>query len=104
MKRSPQFTFAVLLLLTALALVAWVLTDHNARFQSGKPKTQDIPQEFAVDKTPLTTARDLAAWAATTDDQDLVRDAERVADHEVDLDFASALRRVGALPQQTSPE
>ena len=104
MKRTPQLTFAALLLLTALALVAWVLTDNSARFQSQKPKTQDIPQEFAVDKTPLTTARDLAAWAATPDDQDLARDAERVADHEVDLDFASALRRVSALPPQTSPE
>ena len=104
MKRTPQLTFAALLLLTALALVAWVLTDNSVRFQSQKPKTQDIPQEFAVDKTPLTTARDLAAWAATPDDQDLARDAERVADHEVDLDFASALRRVSALPPQTSPE
>src|SRR5258707_14415044 len=104
MKRTPQSTFAALLLLTALALVAWVLTDNSARFQSQKAKTQDIPQEFAVDKTPLTTARDLAAWAATPDDQDLARDAERVADHEVDLDFASALRRVSALPPQTSPE
>jgi small-conductance mechanosensitive channel len=104
MKRTPQLTFAALLLLTALALVAWVLTDNSAKFQSQKPKTQDIPAEFVVDKTPLTTARDLAAWAATPDDQDLARGAERVADHEVDLDFASALRRVSALPPQTSPE
>jgi len=104
MKRTPQSTFAILLLLTALALVGWVLTDNSAKFQSQKPQTQDIPEEFAVDKTPLTAARDLAAWAATTDDQDLARDAERVADHEVDLDFASALRRVSALPPQTPPE
>jgi small-conductance mechanosensitive channel len=104
MKRTPQLTFAVLLLLTALALVAWVLTDNGGEFHSQKAKTQDIPEEFTVDKTPLTTARDLAAWAATLDDQDLARDAERVADHEVDLDFASALRRVSALPPQTPPE
>jgi len=104
MKRTPQLTFAVLLLLTALALVAWVLTGNSAKFQSQKSKTQDIPEEFAIDKTPLSTARDLAAWAATTDDQDLARDAERVADHEVDLDFASALRRVSSLPPQTPPE
>jgi small-conductance mechanosensitive channel len=104
MKRTPQLTFAVLLLFTALALVAWVITDNGAKFQSQNSKTQDIPEEFLVDKTPLTTARGLAAWAATTDDQDLARDAERVADHEVDLDFASALRRVSALPPQTPPE
>ena len=104
MKRTPQLTFAVLLLLTAIALVAWVLTGRGDKFQSEKTKTPDIPEEFAVDKRPLQVARDLAAWAATPDDQDLARDAERVADHEVDLDFASALRRVSALPPQTPPE
>ena len=104
MKRTPQLTFAVLLLLTALALVAFVLTGGGGKFQSDKAKTADIPEEFAVDKQPLTMARDLAAWAATPDDQDLAREAERVADHEVDLDFASALRRVSALPPQAPPE
>src|SRR5258708_20985116 len=104
MKRTPQLTFAVLLLLTAIALVAWVLTGRGDKFQSEKTKTPDIPEEFAVDKRPLHVARDLAAWAATPDDQDLARDAERVADHEVDLDFATALRRVSALPPQTPPE
>ena len=104
MKRTPQLTFAVLLLPTALALVAFVLTGGGGKFQSDKAKTADIPEEYAVDKRPLTVARDLAAWAATPGDQDLAREAERVADHEVDLDFASALRRVSALPPQTPPE
>jgi len=104
MKRTPLLTFAVLLLLTALALVAWVLTGTGGRIQSQRTKTQDIPQEFTVDKRPLQLARDLAVWAATQDDQDLAREAERVADHEVDLDFASALRRVSVLPPKTPPE
>ena len=104
MKRKPQLTFAILLLLVAASLVAWVVTDTGVHFQGRTAKTQEIPEEFAVDKTPLTTARDLAAWAVTPDDQDLAREAERVADHEVDLDFASALRRVSALPPQTPPE
>jgi small-conductance mechanosensitive channel len=104
MKRTPQLTFAVLLLLAALALVGWVLTGIGGEFQTQKLKIQDVPEEFAVDKRPLTLARDLAVWAATPEDQDFARDAERVADHEVDLDFASALRRVSALPPQTPPE
>jgi small-conductance mechanosensitive channel len=103
MKRTPQLTFAVLLLLTALALVAWVLTGIGGEFHAQKLKIQDVPDEFAVDKQPLVMARDLAVWAATPEDQDFARDAERVADHEVDLDFASALRRVSALPPQTPP-
>ena len=104
MKRKPKLTFAVLLLLTALALMAWVLTDTSGRFQPQKSATPDIPQEYAVDKRPLTMARDLAAWAGTPEDQDLAREAERVADHEVDLDFASALRRVSAHPPQPPPQ
>ncbi len=104
MKRKPKLTFAVLLLLTALALMAWVLTDTSGRFQPQKSVTPDIPQEYAVDKRPLTMARDLAAWAGTPEDQDLAREAERVADHEVDLDFASALRRVSAHPPQPPPQ
>ena len=97
-------TFAILLLLTALALVAWVLTGGSGDTETEKAKTPDIPEEFAVDKRPLQLARELAAFAATSDDQDLARDAERVADHEVDLDFASALRRVSALPPQMPPD
>jgi hypothetical protein len=102
MKRTPPFTFAVILLVAALALVAWVLTDNGGRLQSQKPKTQDIPPEFAVDARPLNLARDLAVWAASPETQDLAREAERVADHEVDLDFASALRRVSEVPPKPS--
>ena len=104
MKRTPQLTFAVLLLLMALTLVGWVLTNTGSRLETQKSKTDEIPPEFVVDKRPLILARDLAAWAATPDDQELSREAERVADHEVDLDFASALRRVSTLPPQTPPE
>src|SRR5258706_5294285 len=104
MKRTPQLTFSVLLLLTAMALVAWVLTGTGVRFQSEKPKAQGIAEEFAVDKRPLTVARDLAAWAATREDQELAHEAERVADHEVDLDFASALRRVSSHPPPPPPQ
>jgi len=95
--------FAVLLLLASAILLAWALTGSGSRFQARKPKPQEVPDEFAVDATPLSTARDLAVWADTPDDQDLAREAERVADHEVDLDFASALRRVSAVPPQTPP-
>ena len=102
MKRTPPFTFAVILLVTALALVAWVLTDNGGRLQSQKPKTQDIPLEFTVDARPLNLARDLAVWAASPETQDFAREAERVADHEVDLDFASALRRVSEVPPKPS--
>ncbi len=112
MKRSPNLVFAVLLMSTALALVAWVLTNPGASQLEGKPQAtfqgkdglaQSVPEEFAVDKRPLIVARDLAAWAGTPDDQELAREAEHVADHEVDMDFASALRRVNAHPPALAP-
>ena len=112
MKRAPQLTFAVLLLVLALILIAWVLTTPGTLPFQGKSQTaqakdaqaQGIPPEFAVDKQPLVVARDLAAWAGTAEEQDLAAEAEKTADHEVDLDFASALRRVNAHPPAPSKE
>ena len=112
MKRAPQLTFAVLLLVLALILTAWVLTTPGTLPFQGKSQTaqakdaqaQGIPPEFVVDKQPLVVARDLAAWAGTAEEQDLAAEAEKTADHEVDLDFASALRRVNAHPPALSKE
>ena len=111
MKRTPQLTFAVILIVLALTLTAWVLTTPGTLSFMGKSQTaeanaqaQGIPPEFAVDKSPLMVARELAAWAATPEEQDLAAEAEKTADHEVDLDFASALRRVNAHPPALSKE
>ncbi len=112
MKRTPQLTFAVLLLVLALILTAWVLTTPGTLPFQGKSQTtqakdaqaQGIPPEFAVDKRPLVVARDLAAWAGSPEEQDLAAEAEKTADHEVDLDFASALRRVNVHPPAPSKE
>ena len=112
MKRTPQLTFAVLLLVLALVLTAWVLTTPGTLPFQGKSQTiqakdaqaQGIPPEFAVDKRPLVVARDLAAWAGSPEEQDLAAEAEKTADHEVDLDFASALRRVNVHPPAPSKE
>lgn len=113
MQRTPKLTFAVLLMLLALVLVAWALTAPGSLPSQGKAQmalqaktaqAQGIPQEFAVDKRPLVVARDLAAWAGTPEEQDLANEAEKTADHEVDLDFASALRRVNAHPPASSKE
>src|SRR5258708_30089119 len=83
MKRSPKLTFAVLLMLTALALVAWVLTNPGTTGlpvkSQGNGQGKSEPQEFAVDDRPLVVARSLAAWAGTPEEQELVRNAERIA-------------------------
>lgn len=56
-----------------------------------------LPEEW-VDQRPLQTARALAQLASTDDERQFADDAERLADHEVDLAFASALRAAGRQP------
>jgi small-conductance mechanosensitive channel len=46
-----------------------------------------------VDLRPWLTAQTLAAMAVTTEEKEFARDAERLADHEVDQAFAVALRQ-----------
>jgi small-conductance mechanosensitive channel len=56
--------------------------------------TQNAP----VDVRPWQTAQALAALAVTAEENEYARDAERLADHEVDQAFASALREATAKP------
>src|ERR1700761_1529460 len=46
-----------------------------------------------VDVTPWQTAQTLAALAVSAEETEYAHDAERLADHEVDQAFASALRQ-----------
>ena len=46
-----------------------------------------------VDQRPWQTAATLAALAETSEEKDLARDAERLADHEVDQAFSQSLRQ-----------
>ena len=42
-----------------------------------------------VDQRPWSTAESLAELAASAEERDFAREAERLADHEVDLDKAA---------------
>lgn len=46
-----------------------------------------------VDQRPWQTAATLAALAESTEEKELARDAERIADHEVDQAFSQSLRQ-----------
>jgi small-conductance mechanosensitive channel len=87
-----------LLVLLTLAIVGSILTrdtdDTSGRSRRGSRRGQ------AVDQTPLRTARSMAALAATREEQRYARQALRLADHEVDLAFAVALRQ--AAEQKTT--
>src|SRR5580698_479816 len=48
-----------------------------------------------VDQRPWQTAATLAALAQSAEEKELARDAERLADHEVDQAFSQSLRQAG---------
>ncbi len=72
-----------------------------------KPARKAAPavrEEGSVDQRPVKTARRLTLLVATPEEKPLAHDAQRIADHEVDLAFADALRRAANLPVPSTPE
>ncbi len=112
----------VLLLLAAVTTAGWVWTrDPVAAVQTqegapAKPPPEGAPAKSRglrrtppvrvrlVDQTPLMTARSLMPLAVTQEEQQLAHQAERLANHEVDLAFADALRRAANFQVPQTPE
>jgi small-conductance mechanosensitive channel len=59
----------------------------------GKDATATVDHNNIVDLSPWRTAQALAPLAVTAEETQYAREAERLADHEVDQAFAAALRR-----------
>ena len=57
-----------------------------------------------MDQSPLETAHNLANVASTAEEQKLAAEAVRIADHEVDLAFASALQQAQPHPPAETSE
>jgi small-conductance mechanosensitive channel len=57
-----------------------------------------------VDQRPWQTAETLAALAASAEERELAREAERLADHEVDQAFAQSLRQASAETRELKGE
>lgn len=104
MKASPKFTLIILLMLSGMVAAGLFF---NARQPSGEmpaaspplPESGKVPE---VDQGSLQTARTLSALAAGPEERQLAQDAQRVADHEVDLAFDGALRTASnEHPRQT---
>ncbi len=95
--------------LTALliaALIGFTLTRQTA--SPGKSKQsagQTEPgQAKLVDQSPLETAHNLSSVASTAEEQKLAAEAVRIADHEVDIAFASALQQAQLHPPAENRE
>ena len=59
---------------------------------------------LAVDQSSLTTAQQLLALPTTPNERPLAEDALRLADQEMDLAFAEAVRKAAMQPRATTPE
>ena len=86
-----------LLVLLALCLAfAWTTRDAMAHlpFLQGQGQLQGLSgiQKTLVDQRPWQTAQALAPLAVSAEEKEYSHEAERLADHEVDQAFASALR------------
>lgn len=98
-----------ILLMAGLALVAAVLARY---WISPPPPQQNVAKAKSatselVDEQPLITAQRLVALATSPEEEDFAKNAVRIADHEVDLNFAAALRNAtrhpSAIPAAARP-
>ncbi len=88
---------ALLLVLIVCLVVSWATSDAMANLpflkrQAGANVLAE-GQNTLVDLSPWKTAQVLAGLAVTAEETEYAREAERLADHEVDQAFASALRQ-----------
>jgi small-conductance mechanosensitive channel len=104
MKTSHKWILFGLLALVVAALLGLQLTKESSQFgtlgRSRQPQSRE--EEQLVNQRPLETARKLAAEADSRDEQKLAAQAVRLADHEVDLAFASALQSAKLNPKSES--
>jgi hypothetical protein len=85
----------------ALALAACVIAAYLTREPAPE---RSAPRTTQIDRRLLDTARQVAPLAATANQQELAREAQRLADHELDQAFASAAREAAsAKPVTTGP-
>jgi small-conductance mechanosensitive channel len=100
MKARQWMVTLGLLGLVLMAAVGLVLTRESAP-EGSQNKARRAP---LVDERPLRTARSMAALASGRDEQRFAQQVLRLADHEVDLAFAIAMREAAAHMAQPTQE
>lgn len=89
-----------LLVLVLLAIGGLILTRDSGQTA---PRTPGRRAPL-VDEQPLQTARDMAKLVSSWDEQRIAQQAIKLADHEVDLAFADALRDATEQPASTTAQ
>jgi small-conductance mechanosensitive channel len=104
---KPMHKSAAIVLVALLGAVAYGL------FRTGQPanapasSTTPAPgtaQAPMVDQTPLLTARRLVQMPTSAEEKPFAEEALRLADHEMDLAFAAAVRDAEEKPPDVSPQ
>ncbi len=94
---------ALLLLVLVLGTGAAYLATRETTSPQGKDAHSNAAVPL-VDVRPLPTSRALAPLAITSEEQSFAQEAERIADHEVDLAFADALLQASELRPAQDPK
>jgi hypothetical protein len=92
--RSSWKFLSVLVL--AILLIGCLFAYYSTRDSTTPANQQNKSEQVLVDTSLLQTALKLAPLATTPGEQVQARDARRLADHELDLTFAAALREAQA--------
>ena len=90
---------AALLLLLLAGIVGLIFTRDLGELNRPRSQWANL-----VDQRPLQTARAMAALATSRDGQRYARQALKIADHQVDLAFATALRDAAEESPDQSPQ
>jgi small-conductance mechanosensitive channel len=105
--KTRLVSVVVLLVLLVLCVAfSWTTRDAMAHlpFLSGHGNTSSLAgnDKSLVDLRPWQTAQALAPLAVTAEETEYARQAEHLADHEVDQAFATALRQANLKAQQST--
>src|SRR5271165_6993444 len=103
---TRNLTLFGLAALLIAALIGFALTRQAESPGMVKPITgkNEPGQAKLVDQSPLETAHNLSNVASTGEEQKLAAEAVRIADHEVDIAFASALQQAQLHPPAQNAE
>src|SRR5579884_1610099 len=101
-KHSGIVLVALLVLLIAAGVGLLATADWNGSPRPAQSKQPPAPP--LVDQTPLQTARSVATLATTPEEQQFSQEALRLADHEVDLAFSTAIRDAADHPAPQTPQ
>jgi hypothetical protein len=107
MNRARKISIVLILIVLAITSVGVFLTrgvmEYLPFLQAKRGSwTGDYVSHGVVDQRPWQTAAALAALAVSAEEKELAREAERLADHEVDQAFSQSLRQASLEKPQLS--